>query len=292
MNDLKEFIIQKRPNISKTSINTYYSILKNLHKKVFEDDEIKIDNFNKSKDILKYLKDLKPNKRKTVLSALVVITDNKDYRNQMLDDIKDYNKDIQKQEKTPEQEENWVDKEELIELYKNLFENAKIIYKKKSLTPSDFQDIQNFIILSLLGGFFIPPRRAKDFVNFKIKNINKEEDNYLEKNNLVFNSYKTAKTYGQQIVEIPAPLKSILNKWIKVNPTDYLLFDVGFNQLSNVKLNQRLNKMFGKKIAINGLRHYYLSDKYGDMIEKQNELTDDMKNMGSSRIQEKVYIKK
>jgi hypothetical protein len=28
------------------------------------------------------------------------------------------------------------------------------------------------------------------------------------------------------------------------------------------------------------------------MIEKQNELTDDMKNMGSSRIQEKVYIKK
>ena len=115
----------------------------------------------------------------------------------------------------------------------------------------------------------------------------------MEKGCLVFNSYKTSKTYGQQKVVIPPELKAILTKWIKINPTEYLLFDGKKNQLTNVKLNQRLNKMFGdKKVGVNQLRHTFLSDKYQETIKLNNDMADDLQKMGSSTSQEKVYIKK
>jgi hypothetical protein len=114
----------------------------------------------------------------------------------------------------------------------------------------------------------------------------------MDKNEFVFNSYKTAKTYGQQRISIPIELKKLINKWIKINPTNYLLFDTSLKPLTNVKLNQRLNKIFGKKSGVNQMRKTYLSDKYGDLINKKNELDIDMAKMGSSKSQENIYIKK
>jgi integrase len=292
--ELIKLIKEKRPNISNSSLKTYESILRNLYEKVFPDGKFyNFDKFNKeSEKIIKFLKDLPSNKRKTILSALVVITDNKDYRELMLDDIKEYNKEEAKQTKTKEQEENWIDKNDIEDTYQKLQRNAKHLYGSKDKTNEDLQQIQFYIILSLFGGFYIPPRRSKDYVNFKIKNIDKEKDNYIDKNELVFNSYKTAKTYGEQRVEIPKELKTILNKWIKVNPTEYLLFDSSLKPLSNVKLNQRLNKLFGKKVGVNMMRKSYLSNKYADTIDIKRDMEKTMKDMGSSTLQENIYIKK
>ena len=155
----------------------------------------------------------------------------------------------------------------------------------------ELQQIQDFIIVALLGGLFIPPRRSLDYCCFKIKNIDLEKDNYLDKNQFVFNTYKTAKFYKQQRVDIPKDLKTIVTKWIKVNPTDYLLFDTNKNPLTSVKLNQRMNKIFGKKVGVNQMRHTYLTDKYGDTISKQKQINADMTEIGSSGTQSKVYIK-
>ena len=292
MSSIKEYIENKKPSLSKSSVVTYSSILKNLYTKVFNDDKFDMTKFNETEKPLDHLKNLPPNKRKTILSALVIITDKKAYRDLMLEDVKDYNKEIQEQQKTENQKESWVDKNNVMKLYNELKNNADIIYKKKTLTNGDLQDVQNFIILSLLGGSFIPPRRSKDYCDFKIKNINKSEDNYIEKNKLYFNSYKTAKTYGQQVIDIPIQLKNILNKWIKVNPTDYLLFDSNQNKLSSVKLNQRLNKMFDKKVGVNQMRHTYLTEKYKKTINEKNEINDDMQKMGSSTNMLTTYVKK
>ena len=291
--ELVEFIKQKRPSISDSSLKTYNSILSNLHKKVFgKDTHIDIENFNKTKEILNFLSEKEPSKRKTILSALVVITDSKDYRDLMLNDIDAYNKKEAKQEKSEKQQENWIEDDEIKKIYKTYEANATLLYKKKDLSINDLQDIQDYIILSLLGGMYIPPRRSKDYVDFTIKNIDKDKDNYKIRRRLVFNSYKTAKTYGKQEVIIPVRLNNILNKWIKVNPTNYLLFDAKMEKLSNVKLNQRLNKIFGKKAGVNQLRHTYLTHKYSKLINDKAELDKDMKGMGSSLLQEKIYIKK
>jgi integrase len=210
----------------------------------------------------------------------------------MLEDVRDYNKEIHKQEKTPEQEESWVSTNQVKDIWEALKKDADLLYKKKSLKPSDLQQIQSYIILSLLGGIFIPPRRSKDYVDFVIKDVNKEKDNFLEKNKMFFNSYKTAKTYGQQVVEIPKPLQSILKKWISVNPTTHLLFDVNMNALSSVKLNQRLNKIFDeKKVSVNQLRHTYLTNKFGHTIEQKNTIANTMSEMGSSSGMLETYVK-
>jgi integrase len=288
---IKELIIKNKPNISKSSIATYLSILKNLYINIFKDDKFDLDNFDKTDKILHSLKDLEPNKRKTILAALVVITDNKKYRDQMLKDIEEYKSNESKQIKSEKQTDSWLDTSEIDEIYNNMEKVVKHLYKKKELSMTDLQEIQNYIILCVLSGKFIPPRRSKDYVDFKIKDTDHEKDNYIEKKTMIFNSYKTAKTYQRQELSIPPELLKILNKWIKVNPTEYLFFDSNSKKLSNVKLTQRLNKIFGKKASVNQLRHTYLSNKYQDTIKQNKEMEDDMKAMGSSRSQEKIYIK-
>lgn len=292
INKIKEM----RPHLSAQSVKTYTSIITNLFKKIFPDKTFDIGMFDDDSKVIKHLQAVEPNKRKTILAALVIITNKPSYRRLMLEDISKYNEEQHQQTKNEKQDSSWVDTNQVVDLYKKLEKEANAIYKKhadgSTISVDELQNIQKYIIMSLLSGVYIPPRRSKDYVEFKLKNIDKDKDNYMEKNKFVFNNYKTAKTYGKQVIDVPKKLVNIINKWAKVNPTDYLLFDSNKNKLSNVKLNQRLNKLFDKKVSVNQLRHTYLSDKYQHSIETNKAMSEDMKKMGSSTIQEKIYIKK
>jgi len=278
MNTLKEQLKLKRPTLSDNSLTTYASILKNLHKTVFGSDEIDINRFNETDKILDAIKSIEPKRRKTILSALMIITNDK----------KKF-KDIEKEEPPPVEEttptegptalpfdikllltdteghNGYIEEKEddspisvaedvsfqnyIQEVYDNLKNDAELTYKKKMLSTADYQLIQSFVIVSLLGGMHIKPRKSKDYVDFKIKNVNEALDNHIEKDKLIFIVLPE-----KEIVEVPKPLQTILKKWIAINPTDYLLFDTNRNKLSSVKLNQRLNKIFNnKKVSINAL---------------------------------------
>ena len=78
---MDKFILEKRPSLSPSSVKIYSSILRTLYTRVFGTPEGSFDHskFIRSTEILAYLKDLSPNKQKTVLSALVVVTGLKDY---------------------------------------------------------------------------------------------------------------------------------------------------------------------------------------------------------------------
>lgn len=288
---IKEYIKDKRSTLSPTSIKSYASTLKSLYEKVFDDKDYDLSKFKDTDKVIKFLDDMPPNRRKTILSALVVITDDKEYRNLMLGDIRDYNKEIHKQEKTETQKDNWVSGNDIQEVWNDLKTETDLIYKKKNLKPADLQEIQSFIILSLLGGMFIPPRRSLDYCDFVIKG-DRDKKNYIDKNELVFNTYKTSKFYGEQRITIPKPLKAILAKWISVNPTNYLLFDRNLNPLNAVKLTQRFNKIFGgKKVSVNNMRHTFLTEKYKKHSEEKKAIDDDMTDMGSSGNMADTYIK-
>lgn len=289
---LKERLKVNRPNLKPATINTYASILSTVYKNTFPDEIFNINNYNSTSKIIESLKDKDPQQRKTILSALYVLTNLNPYRTLMMKDIDIYNKEVNKQEKNEKQVKSWIDTKDIKDKYDLLKTEANYIYKRKNLSSFDLQNIQNFIIVSLLGGILIPPRRSKDYVDFKIKNIDTTKDNYYNKGKFYFNSYKTADTYGQQVIELPKELNSIIRKWIKHNPTDYLLFDKNDNKLTSIKLNQRLNKLFKKGVGVNQLRHTYLTDKYNNLIQIQDDLKQDTKMMGTSILQEKVYIKK
>jgi integrase len=293
--NISKALSEIRPTLSAGSLKTYTSLLKSVHKNVFKDKEMVKSDFDDCTKILEYLKELKPNQRKTTLSGLVVISDKPKYREAMLQDIKEYSTEAKKMDKSPSQEANWVEPTELNEVFATTKSNATALYKKQKLTMSDLQDIQNYIILCLTSGIYIPPRRSLDWTEFKTKNIDKAEDNYLDKNEFVYNRYKTAKFYNEQRVSCPKELLSILKKWIKINAdnTEYLLFDSNFEKLTSVNLNQRFEKIFGKKTSVNILRHVYLTSKFGDEIERSKKMNAVAEDMGTSSAQViGTYIKK
>ena len=287
---IKDELKKQRPNIATSSLTTYTSLLKNLYDEVFKGEDFDLGNFKKREPIIEKLKTMPLNRCKTTLSALVVLTGDNKYREMMLDKINSYNKEQSKQVKNEKQEENGVSKDEILEEFREMKEIVSSLYKKKKLNIDDLQTIQQYIILALGGGMFIPPRRA-EYTKTKINKIDKDKDNYIQGNKLVFNTYKTSKFYGKQEITMPPALRNIIKKWISVNPTDYLLFDNKYNALTNVNLNQRINKIFGKKVGVNGLRHSYMSEKYADTIEIEKDIADDLEKMGSSTSQKKVYIK-
>lgn len=286
MDSLKEVLKDKRPNLSDKSINTYASVLKTIMKNMKFDTVKQLDN---DKKVLEYLAEMKPNTRKTRLSALFVLTENEAYKKNMLEDVNAYNNSMKSQTKNDKETENWITKDELFKIYNNLKKDTNVLFRKKNKNMSDLQDIQAFVMLSLF--VLLPPRRALDYSEMKIKNIDKTKDNYIKGNNLIFNIYKTSKQKGQQIIEVPKQLKSILNKWVKINTTDYLLFDNKGGKLTSVKINQRFKKLFGKNFSVNMFRKLFLSTKYADTMEQMKNLEKDMEKMGSSKSQVNHYVK-
>jgi hypothetical protein len=290
MNNIESIFEKNKPNISKSSIKTYTSIIRSVCKKT----GLNVDELSSNVDkIVDTYKDLKQSSRKTIYATLYVYTENKKFQTLMVDDSNASSITASKHEKTEAQEASWINKEQIETIYNEHKQQANLCYKKGTLTMADLQTIQQYIIICLLGGIFIAPRRLLDYTEFKIKNIDKSADNYLDKSNLIFNAYKTKKYYNQQSVECPKELKTILTKWIKNNPNDYLLFDANGNKLTSVKLNQRLVKVFGNKTSVNIMRHVYLTDKFGDEIERQKKMDKVASDMGTSSSQVVgTYIKK
>ena len=291
--DIAKILKENRPNLSDSSIKTYTTLIKSVCKNVFKDMEITEKDLNDDYEkVLEYYKEKPSASRKTYLSALFVLTKNKHYQNEMNDDIQKVKTFNDTQEKTETQKENWLSQDKLDEVFNNLETNAKHLFKKTTLTGKEQQQLVDYILLLVMSGKYIPPRRSMDYTEFKIKNIDKEKDNYMDKLEFVFNRYKTDKFYNTQRVTIPNQLRLIINKWSKINPTDYLLFDANQNKLTSAKVNQRFNKLFGGRQGNNSIRHLFLTSKFGYTIEQQKEIDDTMAEMGSSKEQLKIYVRK
>jgi len=297
---IKDLLKENRPSLSESSLKTYNSILTNLYKKVYPDKQLDLAKFNDQKKFLNYLSDFEGSKRKTYLSALVVLCPKCDeYRELMNKDGQEYNAKQKLQQKSEKETENWVEQEDLSKIYSELEEETKKLYKLKNPTSQDIQKIQNYIILSLVSGKHISIRRSLDWTEMRFKDYDQEKDNFLERGKkswkFYFNVYKTQRFLNDQEVIIPPTLKKILTTWIKflekVYPENtYLLVDSKGQKLTPTKMTQRLNGVFGKKASINILRHSFLSEKYKDMPSLQ-DLQEEATAMGHSLKEHLEYIK-
>jgi hypothetical protein len=272
-----------------------------VYKNVFGNiNDVNMKNFSDHKQVMEFLNEKSFGTRKTYLAALVCIApDVAEYKNQMMEDIKEYNDETSKSELTTKLENSAINQVEIDALVDKLKRDAELLFKKKSPRLADLMDIQNFLIISLYYGHIVP-RRSLDYVDLKYQNYDKEKDNYLDlkKERFVFNKYKTAQKMnvelkGQQTLDIPPALLKLLKKWLAIIPKeiDHLLFNTNLEPLSSVTLNQRLNALFGGKISVNSLRHFYLTSKYKDLMIANEEMSDTMEQMGSGIGQAKVYVK-
>ena len=292
MSDLKQLLQEKikenRPKLSTSSVRTYISILSNLYKKL--NGEGNIEWFNKEHDdILKYLDDKNNQTRKTTLSSLFILTNMKEYQTIMNTIMKKVNDDYKDQKMNEKQKNNWVSIDEIKEKYDVLSADANLMLRKKKILNENV--MMEFLLMSCLSGVIMPPRRSLDYSDMKIRNYDVKTDNYYKANKFYFNKYKTFKTYGMQILDIPKEFNKVLKKWVKINTNDYIIYSSNGNKLSCPQITRTLNKIFGKKISTSMLRHIYLTDVYKDIpkINKMENLADQMGHSVSTAME---YIKR
>lgn len=304
MEQLLSKIKTQRPKLSDSSLRSYKSVLSSLYRRLRPNTDFNCDVFEtNSEEIITFLKDVPPQHRKTKLSALLVAVEACNpssptidkYRELMMSDANTSREHDRLQVKSQKQEENWLSWNEIKTVWSNLKKQVAPLFSKERMTTSEFQQLQDFVILSVYT--LIKPRRIQDYTELKIKNVDKSDtgkDNYIDKKQFVFRTYKTAKTYNEQRVDIPPSLKTILNKWIRINPFEYLFVDVNGNQLSQPQLTLRLNRIFsstGRKVSANILRHSYLSELLKDMpaLSKLDAIA---REMGHDFNQQILYAKK
>ncbi len=248
MTSLSEILKSNRPHLSNGSIKTYVSSLRTFYKKIYpEDTEPDYAKLEDKDKVMRALEDVHFNKRKSILAALVVLlptSKTEEYHSQMMNDIKEHNTEQMQNKKTPTQEANWITQPQIKEIF-DMYSNSatQLMKRKDTLSMANLQTIQNFIILCLCSGIFIPPRRSLDWCAMKYKAYT-DEDNIFNKKEFIFNKYKTARFYHQQNFQCPPELKKILVKWVKLIPEGcpYLLFDTNGNSLTAVKLDPEIKQ--------------------------------------------------
>lgn len=304
--------LKEQRGLSDISINTY---LRNL-KKLNNDQPIKDLKFLKNTDkILEKLKDYKENTKRnyliSIVGALSVFTKPtekklyKKYHDLMINKAVEIKENTNTNEMTEQQEKNWINWEQVLKRYDELTKEVHSFVKNKTLTEQQYNILLYWVILSLYVKHKV--KRNKDYQLLYIvkkyipEAMHQDKDkNYYDLSNkeMIFNNYKTAKTYGQVREKVSDELVSILNTYLKHHPLYNskiekpipLLVHKDGSPLDKVNSMTRiLNKIFDKNIGSSMLRHIMLTDKYGNMVEEQKK---DALGMGHSVETQKEYIKK
>jgi hypothetical protein len=153
------------------------------------------------------------------------------------------------------------------------------------------------VVLSLYTD--IQPRRNQDFLEmFVVKKYGKDHENtknYYDIHNkkFIFNKYKTAWKFGQQIIDIPNSLFEMLIIWRLRVPieVDNLLFTISFLDLNASTMAERIQRIFGKGKSVNSIRHWYLTKNFKQVYADFQHMEDTMNKMGSSTGVAGWYIK-
>ena len=287
--ELAEKIKENRPKLGASSLKSYVSILFNIHKAMKSEDN-KLDFFSDNvKEILEYLKSKNNQTLKTSLSALYVLTGKQEYRDVMMQVMKEVNATYQEQKKTKTQSDNWISEAEVKDVYFAQLDNAlHMLSTKKVFNENKYIE---FLLVGFLSGAVMPPRRSMDYGEMMIRNYNPKTDNYYRAGKFYFNKYKTSSTYGLQTLDVPKGLNIMIKRWLKLNQTDYMLYSTNKQKLSSPQINRILNTAFGgKKISTNMLRHIYLSSVYAG-IPALSSIDRLATQMGHSPTQAMEYIK-
>jgi len=290
---------------SKVKESSTLLYMKNL-KRLNGNQEIKNLNFLKdTPEIFSKIEKYKPNTQKTYLISIVSVLkaqpNMKKYHKTYYDAMMKLNGELKvNNTKSDSQSENWITQEEVLAKWEEL---KNLVPKdKKKLSEEEFYNLLEFVVLSLY--VCQAPRRNADYQNnYIVKKMMPElptEHNYtdIEKNEFVFNNYKTQSKYKTQIIPFNSELTSILTMWLKYhplkkflksNPIPLLVSYEGEPFVQTNSITRILNKIFGKKIGVSMLRNIYLTDKFGDTIKDLHETTLDMGT--SAGTAENNYIK-
>lgn len=308
----KKYGRSKDKTLSSNSINLY---LRNLEKL---NDDMPLKNLNFLKDIKSIenkLSDYKENTKRgyliSICSALNTESDKKFHKvyeeyYKLLSQMNTTIKNGESENKMSEtQKDNWIKWDDVKNKMEELKSKVDSFKSSKEINEHNYNTLLQYVVLSLY--YYKQPRRNQDYYKMDIiKKYSPDmsiDTNYLgiDDKQFIFNVFKTSKSEGIQKENIPDELMDIINIYMKYHPlikgkkiksNQMIPFLVYYNGSKFEKVNsitRILNKIFGKSIGSSMLRHIFLSNKYGDIIEEQKK---DAKAMGHSVEQQKDYVKK
>jgi len=239
----------------------------------------------------------------TIVSALSTLNEKSSYKkifaywyNRMMEKTKE-SKEKDSSIKSPTQEKNWLSWDIILAHEKRLEEESQQIIKQKTISPNGWNTLLAYMVLSLYTKF--SPRRNQDYQFLKVVKTEKQatdlDFNYYvtDKQEFIFNKYKTAKHHGQQKFEVPSDLVNVINVYLKKHPQItknpyFFLVQANGSPLPSVNsITRILNRIFGKNVGATMLRHIYLSSKY-DVAE----MNEDSEKMGHTSGMQREYLKK
>jgi len=301
-NDLEKKFQEK--GISASSIKLYLNNLRKLN------DGVELTGFKfleKPDKIMEKLTKYKPTTKRNFLISIVsaLNTDNnpkiKKLYGKYYDLMLNINEEVKNISHSAEELPEWKVITEKADELKKEVDGFK---DKKTLSPPEYETLLKYVVLSLYTTQ--PPRRNGDYLDMYIVEKYTPElpndKNYLSRNTgeFIFNAYKTAKKYNQQIEKISPEMVDILRIYLKFHPflkngklpkgveeVKFLVYRDGEGVSQINAITRILNSVLGKGIASSKLRHIYLTSKYGDTIKEQEK---DATAMGHSTAQQKEYI--
>ena len=165
-----------------------------------------ITNFNFLKDpksILNIIKEYKPTTQRSYIIAICTVLKNskhQDLYNKYFEILSNFDNQLKvRTDKTDKQEKNWLSNDNIDKISNEL--KSKVV--KKVRNKEEYNTLLNYMVLSLYT--LHPPRRNIDYSLMKISN-NMDDDmfNYLDmdKEQFIFNNYKTQGKYNSVVVPI------------------------------------------------------------------------------------------
>lgn len=308
----------REKGLSDTSIRLY---LRNLEKL---NDDMPLKNLNFLKDVKNIqakLTDYKENTKRGYLISITsaLSTDKETKAKQKLYEtfynlMTAKNKELKAKEATntmtETQAKNWITWDEVTKKITDLAEKVDKFKDAKELNEHNYNTLLSYMILALY--YYKPPRRNQDTQKLIVVKSDSPSlpitHNYiaLQDKEFIYNVFKTARKEGQQKEKIPEELYKIVTLYLKHHPYFRLHpiskmkksenntgqpFLVYFNGKPLDKVNsitRILNKIFNKSVGSSMLRHSYLTQKNGKVIEA---MKDDAKAMGHSVSQAMDYVK-
>ena len=299
LDKIKKNFYNTFPQLSESSRKIVIRNLLLLHKKVNGDENIKSLNFiyNKNK-VVDSLKDLNYLTKRNYYHTLnyIIKSNLKSEKSKKILEFylekreelnNKYNEIVNNNEMSEKTKKNWI----TIEEYDKMLSRIKLV-----IDSFDFDDIkqkeitlfQKYLILNI---YKYHPMRL-DLHDMKI--IDEEDDkdlsedfNYmikLDDGNFRFKilNFKTKKTHKEIVIDINHKLNDIINKYLKINKSEYFItqernpmLPIKKQALANY-ISRIFKKYTGKDIGVNMIRKLVVSDRFAEVDKQQKKLAAEM----------------
>lgn len=296
---LQATLDENRPNVKPATISSYISTLYNLPLKVdtemtksSRDDLDPIEYYTIHKEeIHDYLmENVSDNRRRSIWSAIYILTGDKNAQSQMIEDIGAVNEKYKNGESSEREKENWISWPDILDVYQTRKEVIDLILRpsKKAYNPTEFNKINDFVALSC---YVLQEPRRLEWCSVKLRNYDPKNDNFIDmsKRVIVFNKYKTSDVYGSQTITMSNGFYTLLTKWMVINDTNDYLLNRKDVKLQPTALTRILNKTFSPlNVSCDMLRHSYLTHMFGPMMAQMKETA---QNMSHSTEMQQMYVR-